>query len=64
MEQEFEEGFYSFVRKEAKEYVCVNCGTYSLNPIKHKYISLTEAKVTLKCKQCETEREAIMQMFD
>ncbi len=61
---EFADGFYSYTRNEAKEYVCAECGTNTLKATIRKYIDPFEGKVTLKCDYCETERVVTMRMPD
>ncbi|WP_339309744.1 hypothetical protein NZ043_27350 [Paenibacillus sp. FSL k6-2145] len=61
---EFEDGFYSYIRNEAKEYVCVECGTNNLKATTRKYINPFVAEVTLKCVYCVGERVVTMRMPD
>lgn len=64
MKQEENNGlFYGYIKKEEKEYVCGNCGTYSM---KSKEIDITNdhtAKVTLKCHRCEGQRDVTINYF-
>lgn len=64
MEHSFVDGFYSFVRKQAKEYPCLGCMGYNNEPKTRKFISSTKAEVTLECRDCSSERVVTITMRD
>jgi RNase P subunit RPR2 len=64
MDDSQKDGFYLYIKKQAKEYVCANCGIYSMENKKTNFISSYEAEVTLKCKHCGWSKTVTMHKFD
>lgn len=56
--------FYAYIIKEEKEFVCSNCGTYSMEAKNIEFLNDYEAKAKMKCKNCDEVRETNFTYFD
>ncbi|MEK3821468.1 hypothetical protein MKY20_20550 [Cytobacillus sp. FSL W8-0315] len=64
MDTEHKRNFHLYIKKEEKEYVCADCGSYSMGTHKISYTSEFHAEVLLKCKHCGWEWEREITYFD
>lgn len=59
-----ERDFYTHISKQVKNYVCAECGTYTMVASKTTFKNDYESEVILKCNQCNWEQKREISYFD